>query len=230
MSTDKTTDQRLRELRDKMRARSDSELLEILNDKPDNWTPEALSFAESEVEARGALRARWERQKQERQERETQEHERQKREHEDDVRRQREREEQEAAAPVHSQGDEARTSTASSITTTGIVLAISGVLLIVLGGIQWSSAASQIRRAFGQTDVLAILLFIAGAIALLIGLIGLLNAFSRGPGSSPAGSDSSHPASTSVEARLRRLDDLRAKQLISDAEYEQRRNDIIASL
>lgn len=107
--------------------------------------------------------------------------------------------------------------------TVGIVLAFIGVLLIVFGAMRWSSAESQIRRAFGQTDVVAIFLFIGGAVALLIG-------FSRSLTSSPSTSDSPPLSNNSVEERLRRLNDLRAKQLLSDAEYEQRRKDIIASL
>jgi hypothetical protein len=89
-----SNDERLREVQDRIRARSDSELLEILADKSGNWTPEAVSFAKTEVEARGGLRERWERQ-----ERETQEREAQEREQEKQARQQRERQEQESPIP-----------------------------------------------------------------------------------------------------------------------------------
>ena len=105
----------------------------------------------------------------------------------------------------------------------GIVLAIIGILLIVFGTIQLTSVDSQRQRVAGHTDVLAALFFFAGAIVLLIG-------FSRGLASSPSTSDSPPPGGNSVEARLRQLDDLRAKELVSDAEHKQRRHEIIASL
>ncbi len=106
---------------------------------------------------------------------------------------------------------------------TAIVLGVLGILLIVFGAMQWSSAASQIQRAFGQADLLAISLFVSGGVALLIGL-----AISIASSGSVA--NSPPPVTNSVEERLRQLDKLHSQHLISDPEYEQRRKDIIASL
>lgn len=101
--------------------------------------------------------------------------------------------------------------------------AVIGILLIIFGSIQWSSAESQLRRALGEDDLLAISLFVGGGIALLVGItIGLR--------SWPSVSTSPPPITNSVEERLRQLDTLRSQQLISDAEYAQRRKNIIASL
>lgn len=101
--------------------------------------------------------------------------------------------------------------------------AIAGVLLIIFGVIQWNTGESKLRRSFGQTDVLAVLLFLGGAIA-------FIKSFSHGSTTSPSSSDSARLADRSIENRLRELDNLHTKQLISDAEYEQRRKDIIAML
>lgn len=68
-------DKRLREMQDCIQERSDSDLLEILNSKPGDWTPEAISFAESEVQARPHLYEIWEQQRTEKLEREKQERE-----------------------------------------------------------------------------------------------------------------------------------------------------------
>ena len=75
-----TNDARMREMEDKIRSQSDSELLAILNDKPSNWIPEALAFAKSEAESREGLKEILEQQAQERrikeQEKDIQEQER----------------------------------------------------------------------------------------------------------------------------------------------------------
>jgi hypothetical protein len=89
-----SNDKLLRQIQDYIRARSDSELLEILDDKLGTWTPEAVSFAKEEAHARPGLYERWEQQQRERQERERQE-----REQEKQARQQRERQEQEPPTP-----------------------------------------------------------------------------------------------------------------------------------
>ena len=61
-----TNDERLREMQDRIRSQSDSKLLAILNDKPGNWTPEALAFAKNEAESREGLKEILEQQMQER--------------------------------------------------------------------------------------------------------------------------------------------------------------------
>ena len=104
----------------------------------------------------------------------------------------------------------------------GIILAIVGLILIIFGVIQWTSLASQGRRALGDIDVLGISLFVGGAVALLLGSSSLA--------SSLFVSYTPPTVTKSTEDRLRQLDDLRLKGLISDTEYEQRRKDIIASV
>ena len=106
-----------------------------------------------------------------------------------------------------------------------VVMAVFGLLLVVAGLIQWNSAESQIRRGFGREDSTAVPLFIFGIPALLIGLFGALLLSGQSP---PAPSTEANPST--AEERLRQLDESRSKGLLSDAEYEQHRKDIIASL
>ncbi len=95
-------DQKLRELQTKMRARSDSELLDLLNDKPENWTPEALSAANHEVELRGGItmlqaRIRDESEREEQAQRKlAQAREREERERQEQTRQDRERQKQQS--------------------------------------------------------------------------------------------------------------------------------------
>jgi hypothetical protein len=91
-----------------------------------------------------------------------------------------------------------------------------------------------------------IVLFVLGAFAAVAGLIVWLAVRTSGPAKAPPAprpppampepppapveSQAGSHAGSSVESRLRELDGLRAKGLISDAEYEQRRAAILASL
>jgi hypothetical protein len=116
----------------------------------------------------------------------------------------------------------------------GIVFAVSGVVLLVFGALRWSSASSQIIRAFGGSDNFAVLLFILGAGALAMGVY-ILNTF-------PAArivetisrirpqSEESGISESPVEQRLRQLDDLKVKGLLSESEYVERKAAIIATL
>jgi hypothetical protein len=108
-------------------------------------------------------------------------------------------------------------------THSGTIFGVIGVLLLVFGAMRWNSAGSQLQRALGGTDGFALLIFAAGAVALAMG-------FSIG--FSLPSSNASSPSSVTytAEERLRRLDDLRSKQLISDSDYDLRKKEIIASL
>ena len=113
------------------------------------------------------------------------------------------------------------------------ILGIGGILLIVFGTLRWNSAASQVRRLFGQTDGLATFLFVSGAVALIFALVYRLSMFDTTsvPGTNtPIEPSPAEPSNKSVEPRLRTLDDLRSKQLISGTEYQERKNAIVASL
>jgi len=103
----------------------------------------------------------------------------------------------------------------------GIIAPIIGLLLIVFGIVQWTSLVSQSMRAFGAIDTLAISLFVGGILVLLLGSFSLA--------SSQAVSNTTTTIQISIEDRLRQLDDLRSKNLISDIEYEERRKNIIAA-
>lgn len=115
---------------------------------------------------------------------------------------------------------------ASSPDTTrqaGGVVGVIGILLLVFGAIRWNSLASQIARGFGGSDGVGLLLLLAGAAAVAIGSWHYFDA-SSARGNLPSA------VSRSAEDRIRQLDDLRSKHLITDAEFEQRKKDIIASL
>lgn len=105
--------------------------------------------------------------------------------------------------------------------TIGVVFTVIGLLLVVFGALRWDSTASQLLRAYDRTDFIGIVLFTIGGLALVAGLSPLV--------SSSVSKKSSH-VTTSVEDRLRLLDELHSKQLISDSEYQQRRQDIVTSL
>ena len=109
-----SNDKQLREMQDNIRARSDSELLEILDDKSGNWTPEAVSFAKREAEARPGLYERWERQQTKKLERERQE-----REQEKQARQLRERQEQELPTPSSTPSTAPKPSGSAMVGSTG---------------------------------------------------------------------------------------------------------------
>lgn len=97
-----------------------------------------------------------------------------------------------------------------------------GVLLLLFAFVRWNSMESQLLRAVGQGDGLGSSLFLVSVVTLGIGVWLLLD--------SNSSRDLQSPARQSVEERLRQLDDLRAKRLISEAQYEQRKTEIIASV
>lgn len=97
-----------------------------------------------------------------------------------------------------------------------------GVLLLLFAFVRWNSMESQFLRAVGQGDGLGSSLFLVGVVTLGIGVWLLMD--------SSSSRNLQSPARQSVEERLRQLDDLRAKQLISEAQYEQRKSEIIASV
>jgi len=105
--------------------------------------------------------------------------------------------------------------------TRSIVLVVVGVFLFIAVVLdvnhQWNT------RRVVDIGLMHILAFVGGIASTLVGLRSFFK-------SSPTSQDSPPPVGTSVEDRLRRLDDLRAKHLISDAEYEQRKKEIIGSL
>lgn len=103
-----------------------------------------------------------------------------------------------------------------------IVIGIAGFVLLVLGALRWNSIGSQVARGMGQTDDLGIIMLLGGAAGLIFGGYSFFGS---------NGADiSSLPKSTTVESRLRQLEDLRAKNLITDSQYEQRKQEIISSL
>ena len=109
---------------------------------------------------------------------------------------------------------------------TGIAIAAVGFVLLVMGAVRWNSMQSQLSRAFGMNDTLGLLLFVAGAVALAWGLYA---AFSGAPGSTSVATYPMMSART-IEGRLRELDDLTSKGLITAEQYEQRKAVIIADL
>lgn len=105
----------------------------------------------------------------------------------------------------------------------GVVIGIAGLLLLLFGALQWSSIGSQVARAAGQTDGLGIALLLAGAAGVIVGGYAVLSVSQPSAAPQPT-------SSRSVEERLRQLDELRSKNLITDAEHAQRKSEIIASL
>jgi hypothetical protein len=91
-----------------------------------------------------------------------------------------------------------------------------------------------------------IVLFVLGAFAAVAGLIVWLAVRTSGPAKAPPAprpppampepppapieSPVGSPVESAIESRLRELDGLKAKGLVTDAEYEQRRAAILASL
>ncbi len=165
MSLDKL---RLRELEDKIRAHSDSELLSLLDDKLDNWTPEAVTLATSEVESRGGLevlrtriRERHEREEQAQQKRIAEEREKEERERQDQARQNRERQEQALVESHRSSPPEAESSVmkrysdaylvARATTSIGVAVKTVGIglgLLIVIAAVIFGSQATNTIQAF----------------------------------------------------------------------------------
>ena len=96
---------------------------------------------------------------------------------------------------------------------TGVLLLVFGVLLIAL---------SQVT---GNGFLISNWLENGGVILIIFGVIAIVIEYVW-----PSGIKMPPPASKSAEERLNQLNELRVKQLISDAEYEQRRKDILASL
>ena len=103
-----------------------------------------------------------------------------------------------------------------------IVIGIVGFILLVLGALRWNSMESQFARGFGQSDGLGIMLLLGGAVGLIVGGYALL--------ATPPASISLSVKAISVEERLRQLDDLRSKELITEAQYQQRKQEIVSSL
>jgi hypothetical protein len=105
----------------------------------------------------------------------------------------------------------------------GGILGAAGAALVIWGMFRWNSAESQLIRLLGQPDSMLLTLFIVGGCA-VVAAIAL--------GMSPKATPTSSPVAAieSVEDRLRRLQDLKEKQLISDSEFEERKRQIIGSL
>jgi hypothetical protein len=108
----------------------------------------------------------------------------------------------------------------------GAAIAVIGLMLLLFGALRWSSMESQLIRAFGGSGGLGAALLLAGALGIVVGASLY---FSRPSGSEGPSAVSPAPA-PSVEARLRQLDELRSKGLITDADYEQRKREILAAL
>jgi uncharacterized membrane protein len=102
----------------------------------------------------------------------------------------------------------------------GIVAIVGGVLLVVIGAIRWNSLESQFSGLAGKTDGVGVLLLVSGAMALLVGLDLLVG----------SGAKRGTRAPRSIEDRIRELDHLRTKELITEGEYEERKKQILASI
>ena len=105
-----------------------------------------------------------------------------------------------------------------------VVIAAIGLVLIIIGIASLNSLESQFKRGLGGSDEVATILFLVGIPALLGGLFFAIAT----PGSKATNHQSND--STDTETRLRRLQDLRQKNLISRAEYEQQRKQILNNL
>lgn len=112
-----------------------------------------------------------------------------------------------------------------------IVLSIAGLICFVIGVLRWNSIGWQIARGFGQTDGVGMLLLLGGAVGLIVGGYALF-ASPSAPRSLVSATAPRPPATNaaSVEDRIRQLDDLRSKNLITEAQHEQRKQEIISSL
>lgn len=97
-----------------------------------------------------------------------------------------------------------------------------GALFLLFAMIRWNSAESQFVRAFGGSDGLSIMLFVVGAAAIVA-------AFSLHTNSSQSTATGTG-APLSAEDRIRRLEELRAKGLISDVDCEERKKSILETL
>jgi hypothetical protein len=112
----------------------------------------------------------------------------------------------------------------------GIIFAVVGFVILMLGAIRWNSAASQLVRTFGGSDGLGVLLFLGGVTGLALGLY-LIVAGQVSPSAAPLATPvQASVAKLSVEARIRELADLRSKGLITDTEFDEKKKDIIGSL
>jgi uncharacterized membrane protein len=105
-----------------------------------------------------------------------------------------------------------------------VVIAAIGLVLIIIGITSLNSIESQLQRRFGGSDDVATVLLVIGILALLAGLFFAIAM----PASNSA--DRRDSASEHTETRLRRLQDLRQKGVITRAEYEQRRTQILSKL
>lgn len=114
----------------------------------------------------------------------------------------------------------------TSSVSPGLVFAIISLFLLGWGVIRWNSVDSQIVRGVGGQDGLAVSLFIGGAL-LMIGAV--VSGVTSSPPATPTPVSES-PAQLSTEDRLRRLQDLHAKSLISDTEFAERKSDILGSI
>jgi hypothetical protein len=74
---------------------------------------------------------------------------------------------------------------------------------------------------------LMIILLVFGMMAVVVGFVVSLTRGARRP---PASSPPTLPVATSCADRIRQLDELRQKQLISDSEYEEQRRRILSSI
>lgn len=112
--------------------------------------------------------------------------------------------------------------TSSGDRDTGVGIGIAGAVLLLLGALRWNSMGSQLVRAMGESDVLGFLLLTGGMIGIGWGLYLAL------PMNHPQQVVTDKPRS--VEQRLQQLEDLRAKELISEEQYQGRKQEIVSSL
>jgi hypothetical protein len=108
-----------------------------------------------------------------------------------------------------------------------IALTVGGLVVLLVGVLRWNSIASQWMRANGDTDGLGLSLMLLGALMLITGLIHFSNTQTSSKPEEPVRSTG---VDTSVEGRLRQLEQLRSSALITDSEYAERRRAILTSL
>ena len=112
----------------------------------------------------------------------------------------------------------------------GIIFSVVGLVLLIVGAIRWNSAASQLVRAFGGSDGLGFVLLFGGITGLALGLY-LFAASPVSTSVAPISAPIPAPAAKlSVEGRIRELTDLQSKGLITEAEFHEKKREIINSL